>query len=98
MNKEAVVHIFKGMLLTTSGNGTASLRESWMDLESVTQGEVKSEREKQALYINMCIWNLEKWCTWTYFQGRIRDAGTENRRVDVERKGSVGWTHMHSHV
>ena len=60
-----------------------------MDLEYVIQSEVKSEREKQTLYINMCIWNLEKSYTWTYFQGRNRDADIESRHVDMERKGRV---------
>ena len=32
----------------------------WMDLESVIQSEVKSEREKQILYANTYIWNLKK--------------------------------------
>ena len=32
----------------------------WMDLESVIQSEVKSEREKQILYGNTYIWNLKK--------------------------------------
>ena len=32
----------------------------WMDLESVVQSEVKSEREKQIPYANTCIWNLKK--------------------------------------
>ncbi len=31
----------------------------WMDLESVIQSEVKSEREKQILYANTYIWNLK---------------------------------------
>ena len=60
-----------------------------MDLESVIPSEVKSEREKQTLYINMCIWNLEKSYTRTYFQGRNRDADIESRHVDVERRGRV---------
>ena len=29
----------------------------------------KSEREKQILYINAYIWNLERWYWWTYLQG-----------------------------
>ena len=29
--------------------------------ETVTQSEVKSEREKQILHINTRMWNLEKW-------------------------------------
>ena len=32
----------------------------WMELESVIQSEVKSEREKQILYANTYIWNLRK--------------------------------------
>ena len=31
----------------------------WMNLESVMQSEVKSEREKQISYMNTYIWNLE---------------------------------------
>ena len=31
-----------------------------MDLESVMQNEVKSEREKQIPYANTYIWNLKK--------------------------------------
>ena len=34
--------------------------ETWLDLETVIQSEVKSEREKQISYINACMWNLEK--------------------------------------
>ena len=33
----------------------------WMNLEAIAQSEVKSERERQILYINACVWNLEKW-------------------------------------
>ena len=32
----------------------------WMDIESVIQSEVKSEREKQIPYANTYIWNLKK--------------------------------------
>ena len=30
----------------------------WKNLELIIQSEV---REKQTLYINACIWNLERW-------------------------------------
>ena len=33
----------------------------WMDLQTVLQSEVSQKREKQILYINACMWNLEKW-------------------------------------
>ena len=42
-------------------NEIGSFVETWMDLETVIQSEVKSEREKQTWYINAYMWNLEKW-------------------------------------
>ena len=42
-------------------NEIGSFVEMWMDLETVLLNEVKSEREKQILYINAYMWNLEKW-------------------------------------
>ena len=43
----------------------------------------KPEREKQKLYINAYIWNLEKWYWWTYLQGKNRDTDVENGLVDI---------------
>ena len=37
----------------------------------------KSEREKQILYINAYIWNLEKWYWWICLQGSSGDADRE---------------------
>ena len=42
-------------------NETGLFLETWMDLETVIQSEVKSEREKQISYINTYMWNPEKW-------------------------------------
>ena len=41
-------------------NQTVPFAETWMDLETVTDSQVKSEREKQISYINTYMWNLEK--------------------------------------
>ena len=72
-------------------NENGSFVEMWMDLETVIQSEVKvkSEREKQILYINTYIWNLEKWYTWTSLQGRNRDTDVENKRMDT-KGGKLG--------
>ena len=53
----------------------------------------KSEKEKEILYINVYIWNLEKLYWWTYFQGRNRDPDVENRFVDIvgEGEGGTNW-------
>ena len=77
-----------GTLVELIRNEIGSFVERWMDLESVVQSEVKSEREK--LCINAYIWNLEKWHRWTYFQVRNRGSDIENRHVDTAGKGIVG--------
>ena len=51
----------------------------WMQLK-MCQG---SEREKQILYINAYMWNLEKLYRWTYLQGRNRDADIKDEAVDT---------------
>ena len=64
--------------------------DMWMELDTVRQHEVKSEREKQILYINQCMWNLEKWYRWSYLQSRNRDTVVEIKHMDTKRKGGVG--------
>ena len=66
---------------------------------------VKSDREKQILHINASMWNLGKWCRWTYLQGRKRDTDVESRVADTkvgkERAGQterVVLTYIHHHV
>ena len=54
-----------------------------MDLESVIQWS-KPEKEKQILYINTYMWNLERWYRWTCLQSRNRDTDVENKRMDTE--------------
>ena len=60
MEKEAVVHIYSGILLSHKVTVFESILIRWMNLEPIIQNEV-SEREKQILYINVSIWNLERW-------------------------------------
>ena len=50
----------------------------------------KSEREKQILYINAYIWNLEKLYWWTYLDGRIGDTDIGNRLVKTVEEGEGG--------
>ena len=46
--------------LAIKRNEIVSFAETWMDLESVIQSQVKSEEENK-YYINAYVWNLEKW-------------------------------------
>ena len=52
----------------------------------------KSEREKQISYTNAYMWNLKKWCRWSYFQSRNRDTDIENKHMDT--KGERGWDEL----
>ena len=50
MDKEDVVHIYNGILLSHKRNKIGSFAEMWMDLESVIQSEV-SQKEKNKYHI-----------------------------------------------
>ena len=54
-----MAHIYNA-ILAIKRNEIESYVVRWMDLESVIQSEVKSEREKQILYADTYIWNLKK--------------------------------------
>ena len=64
MDKEVVVHIHKGILL--------SYKKECIWISSNEVGEPKayyiewskSEREMQILYVNAYVWNLERWYLW----------------------------------
>ena len=59
--------------------------DTWMNLESVTQSEIRKRKTNIAYY---CFYvGSKKWYRLTYFQGRNRDADIENRHLDMGR----GW-------
>ena len=60
MDKEDVAHIYNGILLAIKRNKIELFVVRWMDLETVLQSEVSSERERQIPYANTYIWNLKK--------------------------------------
>ena len=51
----------------------------------------KSEREKQILYINAYMWNLEKWYKWPYLQSRNRVTNIENKLMDIKGDELGDW-------
>ena len=40
----------------------------------------KSDRERQILYITY-LWNLKKWCKWTYKTNRLTDNSQKKRNI-----------------
>jgi len=86
MDKEAVVHIYNGILLShkkehiwVSSNEVDEPRSYYTEWS-------KSARERQILYINAYIWSLERWYWWTYFQGSSEDIDVENRLMDTRQR------------
>ena len=53
----------------------------------------KSEREKQVLYINTYIWNLERWRLWTYLQGSNLQKHRHREQIygQGRGRGRRGW-------
>ena len=91
MDKEAVIHINNGILLRH--------KKQCIWVSSIEMDETityytewrKSEKEKQILYTNTYIWNLERWYWWSYFQGNSGDIDIENRLMDT-----AGWVERRS--
>ena len=50
----------------------------------------KPDREKQISYDITCMWNLKKWCRWTYIQNRNRPTNTEKKFMVTKGKKEGG--------
>jgi len=84
------IYIFNGILLSYKKE---CIRVSPNEVDEPTEYCTKWskwERERQILYINACLWNLERWYWWTYLLGSSGDANTENRLVDTMAEGESG--------
>ena len=82
MDKEIVVHIHNGILLSYK-------KHIWVSSNKVDETGAyytdwsKSERERQILYINAYIWNLER----SYMHDSKGDANVKNRLLDSVGEG-----------
>ena len=50
----------------------------------------KSERERQILYVNAYIWNLERWYRQSYMTGSKGDIDIKHRLLDSVGEGKDG--------
>ena len=51
--------------------GTRTVLMRWRNLEPIIQSEVS---QRKTSYVNVYMWNLEKWYWWTYLPGSCGDA------------------------
>ena len=92
MDREGVVHIYNGILLSHKKEGNWVIcRDVGGPRDCHTEWN-KSEGEKQTVYINTYMWNLEKWYRWPYLQSRNRDTDTGNKHKMPMGEGCGGWT------
>ena len=90
MDKEVVVHVCNGILLNQRKE-CIWVSSSEVDEPGICYAEwSKSEREKQILYVNTCIWNLEKQYWWTYLHSSYGDTDIQNRLVDTAEEAEGG--------
>ena len=90
MNKEDVVHIYNGILLSHKKEQNWDIcRNADGPWDCHTEWSM-SEREKQISCINAYTWNLEKCYRLTGLQGRNRDTDVENKHMDT-KGGKSGW-------
>ena len=89
MGTEIVVHKCNGML-SFKKNIIESVLMRWMNPRVHCIEWSKSARERQTLYVNACVWNLERGYWRTYLQGSNGDPDIENRLVDTVREGECG--------
>ena len=59
MDKEAMVHIHNGILLSHKKNTFESVLKRWINLEPIIQSEV-SQKEKDKYHILMHIYRIQK--------------------------------------
>ena len=60
MDKEAVVHIYNGILLSHKKNETMPFIETWMDLEIIILGEISQTEKYKEGMISLLCGNLKK--------------------------------------
>ena len=76
MDKDDVVCVYNGILLSHKNNEIMSFAATWMDLEMIIHSEV-SQRQRQISYGITYMGSIERWCKWIYLQNR-------NRLIDIE--------------
>ena len=84
IDKEAVLHIYNGILLSHKKEQNCAICRDMDGPRDCHTEWSKSEREKKISYINAYMWNLEKWYRGTSLQGRNWDTGVENKRMDTK--------------
>ena len=85
-----ILHSYKKECLSVGSNERNEPRAYYTEWS-------KSERERQIVYIDAYIWNLERWYWWSYMHGSKGDLDIKNRLRIVAGEGEGGMT-WESHI
>ena len=77
MNKEDVVHIYKGYYSAIKNNEIMPFAATWMDPEIIILSEV-SQTKTNIIWYHLCV-ESKIWYKWPYSQNR-------NRPTDIKHK------------
>ena len=98
MNKDAVVYIHNGILLSYKKE------HIWVSYDEVDEPRtyytewIESERERWISYYNAYIWNLEKWNWRIYLQVSNGETNIENRFMDIGERVGEGEMYGKSNI
>ena len=82
MDKEAVVHVYNGILLSHKKEQIWICSKEMDKPRAYYTDWSKSEREIWVSYTDTYIWNLKRWHWWIYFQGSNGETNIKNRPMD----------------
>ena len=85
MDKEAVVHIYNGILLSHKKEHIYVSSDEVDEPRTYYTEWSESEREREIPYSNTYIRDLEKWYWRIYLQGNSGETDIENRLMDMGR-------------
>ena len=83
MDKEDVIHIYNGILLSHKKEWNNAIAATWMDLEIIILSEVR--QRKPNIIFNLYV-ESEIWYNWTYLQNRNRLTDKENKLTVTKGK------------
>ena len=84
MDKEVVVHIHNGILLSHKRNAFESVLMRWMNLESTIQSEVSQKRKINTVYEHIYM-ESRKMLLIKLFARQHKETNIENKFMDMGR-------------
>ena len=91
MDREIVVHIYNGILVSYKKEHTRVSPNEVDEPRSYYTEWSKSEGERQILCINTCIWNLERWYWKPIYRAAMEQQTERGDMWTQKRKERVGW-------